>query len=218
MVASAVLACTCMLVACSRADSSDSGAAATENAADAAVTAELASLRTANERFNDVNVALAEGYMPDPTGMCVTADMTGEPSSEGAMGLHYFRPDLLGITSVPEPPARVTGSSTYTDFSKPAILMYEPQADGSLKLVGIENLVFADAWKQAGNASPPSSFGKQWFEMTDNPDTPVDEAHGFASHYDLHVWLYRDNPTGVYSQFNPAVSCEHGMHMTAGAP
>ena len=41
-------------------------------------------------------------------------------------------------------------------------------------------------------------------------NTPADEAHMFEPHYDRHVWLYRDNPNGVFAQFNPKVSCEHG--------
>jgi hypothetical protein len=43
--------------------------------------------------------------------------------------------------------------------------------------------------------------------MVDDPATPLDEAHMFASHYDRHVWVYRDNPAGMYAQFNPNVSC-----------
>ena len=45
------------------------------------------------------------------------------------MGIHYINPQMLKITST-EP--RVDGNSTHTDFMKPAILLYEPQADGSL--------------------------------------------------------------------------------------
>ena len=70
------------------------------------------------------------------------------------MGIHYFRPDLMGITEPPSP--RVKGNGTYTDFRKPAILVYEPQGDGALQLVAVENLVFADAWKAAGYKEPPT--------------------------------------------------------------
>jgi ABC-type Zn2+ transport system substrate-binding protein/surface adhesin len=45
--------------------------------------------------------------------------------------------------------------------------------------------------------------------MVDDPNTEVDEAHHFAPHYDLHVWLYRENPKGMFAQFNPKASCEH---------
>jgi hypothetical protein len=31
----------------------------------------------------------------------------------------------------------------------------------------------------------------------------------FDPHYDRHVWLYRDNPNGLFAQFNPNVSCQH---------
>ena len=56
----------------------------------------LAEVRTATEKYQDVKVALAEGYIRDPADMCETADMMGRPISAGAMGVHYFRPDLLG--------------------------------------------------------------------------------------------------------------------------
>ena len=121
------------------------------------------------------------------------------------MGIHYFRPDLLGITGPPNP--RVSGSGTHTDFTKPAILIYEPQRDGSLQLVAVENLVFKKAWAEAGHAAPPSFRGVPYDDMVDDPSTPVDEAHMFEPHYDRHVWLYRDNPRGVFAQFNPNVSC-----------
>jgi hypothetical protein len=29
----------------------------------------------------------------------------------------------------------------------------------------------------------------------------------FTPHYDRHVWLYRENPKGIYEQFNASVSC-----------
>lgn len=168
---------------------------------------DFAAVRKATERFRDVRVALAEGYIADPSGMCMTAEMEGRPAEQGGMGIHYFRPDLLGITGPPNP--RVNGTSTYTDFGKPAILLYEPQEDGSLELVGVENLVFIKAWEAAGNKQPPSFHGVAYDRMEDNPATPFDEAHGFEPHYDRHVWIYRDNPDGVFSPFNPKVTCKH---------
>jgi hypothetical protein len=127
------------------------------------------------------------------------------------MGVHYFRPDLLGVTEPPNP--RVNGTGTHTDFRTPAILIYEPQADGSMQLVAVENLVFAKAWREAGNAKPPSYYGVTWDAMIDDPKTPLDEAHQFEPHFDRHVWLYRDNPSGVFSPYNPAVSCANHKGM-----
>jgi hypothetical protein len=167
----------------------------------------LSAVRAATQRFSDVELALAEGYIRDPANMCETADMMGRPREQGAMGIHYFRPDLLGISGPPNP--RVDGAGTHTDFLNPAILLYEPQADGSLQLVGVENLVFAKAWTAAGNETPPSFHGVAYDSMVDDPATPIDEAHNFEPHYDRHVWLYRENPNGVFAQFNPRVTCEH---------
>ena len=78
-----------------------------------------------------------------------------------------------------------------------------------MELVAVENLVFIDAWEEAGNVAPPSFRGVPYDRMADDPSTPIDEAHLFEPHYDRHVWLYRENPNGIFAQFNPAVTCEH---------
>lgn len=166
----------------------------------------LEQVRAATERFRDVKVAVAEGYIRDPMNICDTAEMMGRPARLGVMGIHYFRPDLLGISGPPNP--RVDGNGTHTDFLKPAILIYEPQADGSLQLVAVENLVFQKSWHAAGHAAPPSFHGVAYDNMKDDPATKIDEAHKFEPHYDRHVWLYRANPNGMFAQFNPRVSCK----------
>src|SRR5262245_18253068 len=129
----------------------------------------LTKVRRATERFRDVNVALAEGYIRDPFNLSATAEMMGAPASQGAMGIHFFRPDLLGITEPPSP--RVNGVGTHTDFRKPSILIYEPQANGALELVAVENLVFAAAWHAAGHTDPPSFHGVPYDSMVDDPGT-----------------------------------------------
>ncbi|MCO5082696.1 MAG: hypothetical protein M9955_13700 [Rhizobiaceae bacterium] len=165
----------------------------------------LAEVRAATERFRHVEQALAEGYIRDPANVCDDAAMMGKPANLGAMGIHYFRPDLLGITAPPNP--RVDGVGTHTDFNQPAVLIYEPQADGAVELVAVENLVFIKAWEAAGNDAPPSFHGVAWDRMVDDPATALDEAHNFEPHYDRHVWLYRENPNGVFAQYNPMATC-----------
>ena len=181
----------------------------------------LDEVRALTAKYQDVSVALAEGYVRDPMNLCDTAPMMGRPAELGAMGIHFFRPDLLGISGPPNP--RVDGNGIHTDFRKPSILIYEPQRDGSLKLVAVENLVFAKAWHAAGHERPPSFHGVEYDSMKDDPATKVDEAHMFEPHYDRHVWLYRDNPNGIFAQFNPTVSCaahvaDNGGQMVHAAP
>jgi hypothetical protein len=167
----------------------------------------LAEVRRLTEKYRDVRVALADGYIRDPFDLCDTADMMGKPASLGAMGVHYFRPDLLGISAPPNP--RVNGGGTHTDFRKPSILIYEPQADGSLELVAVENLVFQRSWWASGKTALPSFHGVNYDTMQDDPKSAIDEAHKFEPHYDRHVWIYRTNPNGVFAPFNPNVSCKH---------
>ncbi len=171
---------------------------------------DLEAVRAATEKYMDVNVALADGYIPDPSGHCVEAAAEGLPPEWGGMGLHYIHPGLLGITAG-EP--RVDGNGTHTGWEQPAILLYEPQEDGSMQLVAVENLVWQAAWAQTGKPNPEIN-GKPWDTMADDPNTDADEAHGFMPHFDQHVWLFRENPAGMMMPFNPAVSCAHhkGMH------
>jgi hypothetical protein len=178
----------------------------TEAAAADQLAAEVEAVKKATERFQDVNVAAAEGYLPDPANHCVTAEQEGLPPELGGMGIHYLRPDLLQLTAT-EP--RVDGTGTHTDFGNPSILLYDPQEDGSLVLVGAENLVFKNAWEEAGNSEPPTFAGRNWDMMEDDPATEADEAHGFAPHYDQHVYFIGNDPAAAVLPFHTAVTCEH---------
>jgi hypothetical protein len=169
---------------------------------------DLDQLRLSLDKYRDVNVALADGYF-SPDNHCVSAAGEGLPPELGAMGIHFIHPELLQITST-EP--RVDGTGIHTDWSRPSILIYEPQADGSLELVATENLVFEAAWLAAGNTAPPVLNGRSWDHMADDPETPGDEAHGFTPHMDQHVWLWRENPAGILMPFNANVTCEHHKH------
>lgn len=165
---------------------------------------DLDAIRAATERYMNVENALADGYIPDPSGHCISAEHEGLPAEWGAMGIHYLNPARLGLMPGE---GRVNGNGTHTDFMEPAVLLYEPQADGSLELVGVENLVFMAAWEEAGHSGPPMFGDHPWDMMADDPTTDADEAHGFEPHYDLHVWVHRDNPAGPLVPFNAAVAC-----------
>ncbi|GMV06907.1 MAG: hypothetical protein AMXMBFR53_31820 [Gemmatimonadota bacterium] len=207
-----LLCATLALGACAGSDAGEEAAPQTEAPVAAAPAPgpgepTLDEVRAATARFQDVEVALAEGYIRDPFDLCDTAEMMGRPAELGAMGIHYFRPDVLGVTGPPDP--RVNGTGTHTDFRSPAVLIYEPQADGGLALVAVENLAFQAAWEAAGNTAPPSFHGVPYDHMADDPATALDEAHMFEPHFDRHVWVHRENPNGVFTPFNPMVTCEH---------
>ncbi len=193
---------------------------------DAETAAAIEAIRSATAKYADPEVALGEGYVRDPANLCSLPAEEGLPVQLGAMGIHFFRPDLLQITAMAP---RVAGIGTHTDFSQPAVLIYFPDEAGALKLGAVENLVFEGAWKTAGNAGPPEFHGRQYWHRIDNPlTTDLDEAHMFEPHYELHIWLHQDNPSGMFSPYNPAVSCdthdgprtmaEAAAYMTAHGP
>lgn len=96
----------------------------------------------------------------------------------GAMGFHYGNPSYI------DGEARAL---------EPELLMYEPSPNGDTRLVGVEYIVPLTAWK---GASPPELYGQPF---------TVNEAFGVWA---LHVWAWKENPSGIFSDWNPTVSCE----------
>lgn len=144
----------------------------------AATTGLVDEVRRATERFKDPAAATAAGYAPFLG--CVSGPQ------EGAMGIHYVNGDLVGDGQL--------------DPQRPEALMYEIK-DGRLRLVGVEYIVFAEAWN-ARNPSPPTLLG-QSFHYTGSPNR-----YGIPAFYALHVWAWKHNPHGMFVDWNPKVSCE----------
>jgi hypothetical protein len=101
------------------------------------------------------------------------------------MGIHHINGDLFADPAI--------------DPLRPEAVMYEPQADGGLKPVGIEYVVLQDAWRAAGHDAPPTLMGQQFKLTTNFFDVPP--------FYALHVWLWKENPDGLFASYNPAVAC-----------
>lgn len=159
----------------------------------------LAEVRHATARFQDVEAAEAAGYIS-------THECVAHPEL-GGMGIHFVHPGLAGLTEPVD--GRANGTDPEIDPLRPELLLYEPQQDGSLRLIAIEYLVFAEAWHQE-NAAAPTFLGRTFDYMEDDPGTPFDEAHAFMPHYDQHVWVWDDNPSGLLEPWNPDVACPEG--------
>jgi len=106
---------------------------------------------------------------------------------QGAQGVHFTHGDRIGDPGL--------------DLLNPEVLMYEPTPDGGLRLIGAEFLVFQQAWHALGNAAPPVLLGREFTLNTTLLDAPF---------YALHVWVWQHNPLGLFANWNPLVSCEHG--------
>ena len=135
-------------------------------------------VREATDRFQDVEVAKAEGYQLQFG--CVSG------SDSGAMGMHFVNGSLVGDGEI--------------DATHPEIVIYEPLPNGKLKLVGADYLVLADAWN-AKHAAPPELMG-QLFHLFEAPNR-----FGLPAFYTLHVWAWKDNPTGSFVNWHQNVSC-----------
>lgn len=165
------------------ADSHDEhqAAAAAQQHNDSAATARLVRIaRQASRRFQDVSQAEAEGYVQQFG--CVSG------SHEGAMGVHYVNFPLV--------------ADGVLDAAKPELLVYEPQPNGRMRLVAVDYLVLVDGW-HAHDAAPPDLLG-HLFHLFESPNR-----FGLPAFYTLHVWSWRDNPQGMFANWNPRVTCDH---------
>ena len=136
-------------------------------------------VRDATERFKDVAVAEAEGY-------ALMFGCVSGPDS-GAMGLHYVNLGLV-VDNVLDP-------------TRPEIVIYEPLPNGRLKLIGADFLVFADGWHATNQATP--QLGGQLMHLFESPNR-----FGLPTFYTLHVWAWKDNPSGTFSNWHSNVSCD----------
>jgi hypothetical protein len=136
----------------------------------------LTTVRTLTARFHSLEQAKQAGYVP--------FYVCAEQPNVGTMGQHYVNFDLVGDPTI--------------DPLKPEALVYEPQADGSLKLVALE-------WVRVGLETPsavPTVLGQPMLYRTAPNRYGIEP--GF---YERHYWLYKANPLGAFSDWNPNVSC-----------
>ena len=151
-----------------------------------AMTPELESVRKLLDKYNDPIAAVRDGFYSSlgcisyPNGV-VDGSMR---YPKGAMGVHFINMGNVGPK---------------LDPAKPQVLIYEPAGD-KLKLVAAEWFMPT----QLANGTAPTIFGQTLGGPMEGhqPVMPA-ELH----HYDLHVWLWKANPEGVFSPTNPAVKC-----------
>ncbi|HEY7057989.1 MAG TPA: hypothetical protein VH458_15745 [Vicinamibacterales bacterium] len=137
-------------------------------------------VRESTEPFRDVNAAEQAGY--HLMFGCVSG------GDFGAMGLHFVNGSLIG--------------DDVLDPAHPEIVLYEPTADGRLRLTGADFLVLKDVWDAKHSDGPPQLMG-QLLHLFDAPNR-----FGLPPFYTLHVWAWKDNPVGTFTNWNPKVSCD----------
>ena len=136
---------------------------------------QLTQVRGVLSSFESVDGALKAGY---------TKFMDCMSSAQGAQGQHYTNGALIDDPAL--------------DPLRPEALMYEPRADGTLRLVGLEYIVFQKAWHDAGHKAAPVLLGREFSLNTTLLPQP---------YYALHLWVWQYNPLEVFANWNPLVTC-----------
>jgi hypothetical protein len=140
---------------------------------------ELQAAKAATARYHSFRQARKAGY-----------SVAGEPcvaSPLGTMGIHAVNAALMADPGI--------------NLRRPEILLYVRKANGKLRLVGLEYWKADADGDLATDDDRPSVFSQPFDGPMPghNPAMPV--------HYDLHVWIWKTNPSGLFAPFNPALSC-----------
>ena len=139
----------------------------------------IKAVREATEKFQNSDFAQSQGY--SLLFGCVSG------GDYGAMGLHFVNLSLV---------------DDVIDVNQPEIILYEPQANGKVKITGADFLIPAALWDAKHPHDPPQLMG-QLFHYFDAPNR-----FGLDPFYTLHVWAWKENPNGAFTNWNPNVSCE----------
>jgi hypothetical protein len=107
----------------------------------------------------------------------------------GGMGIHFVNGARVGDAA--------------ERASEPEAVIYEPTADGELRLVAVEYVVTKEAWEDAGNTDVPRLFN------TDFEFVPAGNRYGLPDFYELHAWIWKHNPAGLNEDWNPRVTCAY---------
>jgi hypothetical protein len=137
-------------------------------------------VRDATARFRDINVAIGEGWAP------ATPCVSGPDA--GAMGVHFNQPTR-----------KADGTVT---ADAPQFLIYEPTANGAMRLVGVEFLVTVSDWENRNGAVPAVLDGNLMNLV------PTPNRYGLPAFYELHVWAWEGNPQGSFADWNTRVNCD----------
>jgi hypothetical protein len=157
-------------------------ASAVVGAASGADAVPVGGVRAATDAFHNLDIAMAAGY--EKFYICTDREGTG------GMGQHYVKGALV------EDPV--------LDILRPEVLVYELRAGGGLRLAAVEYVVLKDAW-HARHTAPPRLFGRALTLV------PAGNRYGLPPFYEIHVWLWTQNPRGMFNDWNPRVSCRgHG--------
>lgn len=162
------------------------------------VDAQLDATKQATAAFTSVSAAQAAGYTvwsPDPA----AAGATCATNAAGKMGYHLVNPALRGS------PATPAQGDAVIDYRQPEMLLYEKTSNGQMRLVGVEYIVFKEAWERVNGATAaaPKVFGEPLL-LSSHSFVP---GGAEIPHYELHVWLHKENPTGMFAPWHPGITC-----------
>ena len=142
----------------------------------------IEAVRNATARYLDINEAFRDGFVTGTP--CVSGP------DVGAMGVHLVLPARIG--------------SGVLNPAQPQALIYEPNADGTMRFVGVEFIVLESVWVANNPSGGVPALEGNLLNYVGAPNR-----YGLPAFYEIHVWAWQNNPQGTYADWNTQVTCSH---------
>ncbi|HUA25561.1 MAG TPA: hypothetical protein VMA54_15650 [Steroidobacteraceae bacterium] len=136
-------------------------------------------VRHATEQYLEISTAMAQNFVQ------ATPCVSGPDA--GAMGVHFIQLDRI--------------TNLVLNATQPQALIYEPAADGAMRLVGVEYIVLDANWSAAHPGTVPALQGNL-LNYVASPNR-----YGLPAFWEIHVWAWQHNPKGSYADWNTQVTC-----------
>ncbi len=111
-----------------------------------------------------------------------SVQLTGcmENPPAGGMGYHYANTAFIDGTA---------------EVRRPQLLLYEPEKNGRMRLVAVEYIIPYSFVPETAPA--PMLFGQKFHQ------------NAAFQLWGLHAWVWEHNPSGMFADWNPRVSCKY---------
>jgi hypothetical protein len=155
------------------------------------VSAELEAVRDGLAKYLDPNQATLENFVA--IGCIDYGDLPPAPEESSA--------DYLNKSGEVVMVHYGHATSGALDPTMPSALIYERPADGPLVLAGVIWMVPAKP-----GVERPKMFGREFAgPMVAKSTTPLVRVD--FTQFELHAWLWRENPLGLFERTNPTIPC-----------
>jgi len=139
-----------------------------------------------------------QGDSPELRQLSSISEQFQQPEMAQAAGYNFFsglENCNLNLGGAGYPYVNIGLIDTTVDLLQPEVLIYVPTPNGTLQLGAVEYIVPVNAWNDTHKDEWPRLMEQQF------------HLNSTLGAYVLHVWVWQENPSGMFEDWNPKVAC-----------